>query len=105
VPTLQEIEEDLTLLSERQPELAMAFARLTSALAAAGEIREADKPPVAFVLCEIVQALVKEPAARRSREAMDHLTYGFRQMIAQVPALSRLWAEIEPKLTRVARSN
>jgi hypothetical protein len=99
MPTLGEIEQDLAELSGRAPSLAAALYRITTGLAATTAISDAEKQPLASVLCEIVRNLTKEPGARRKREAMDHLLHGFRHMVAPLPELSQLWAEIEPRLT------
>jgi hypothetical protein len=99
MPTLEEIDQDLSLLSGRDPDLVTALRRMNKALVSTTAISDTEKQPLASVLCEIVRDQVKEPGARRGREAMNHLLRGFRRLVAPVPELSQLWAEIEPRLT------
>lgn len=101
MPTIEEIEEDVTQLSGRDPDLALRLLRITLELKSTRDVPELEKPAMARLLCEIVDGLLKQSDWRRRQPAaMAHLAYGFRRMVAGVPDLARLWAGIEPLITK-----
>jgi hypothetical protein len=93
-----QIEEDVKRLTGPASEAILPIQTLSAALLLTTALSDAGRLAATKVLAELVHDLAQAPDDRRTPTAIAYLVDGLRRIVAPVPELARLWADVERPL-------